>query len=158
MKRVEGTSGVLPIECVNPIKDKWRIRFDEQPADENSITYMEEEFDHKPTMDEVKSVVMDWYNSRINSEILSGYQYKGNVVWLSIENQLNYKSACDLAMQTNGASLPVIFKFGSDEPVYYKFESSKELLDFYLSAMHHIQKTLENGWKLKDTFDWSLYG
>jgi hypothetical protein len=34
-------------------------------------------------------------------------------VWLSTENQFNYKAAFDLATQTGGKSLPVTFKFGS---------------------------------------------
>ena len=33
-------------------------------------------------------------------------------IWLSSENQFNYKVAYDLALQTNGANLPIIFKFG----------------------------------------------
>ena len=36
-------------------------------------------------------------------------------VWLSSENQFNYKAAYDLAVQTGGATLPVTFKFGTDE-------------------------------------------
>jgi len=158
MKRVQGTSGALPIECVNPVKNKWRIRWDEQPDGDNSTTFMEAEFNHKPTADEVKAVVMDWYNSRINSEILSGFKYEGNTVWLSQENQFNYKAAYDFAIQTNGVTLPVTFKFGdSDNPVYRKFESLQELFDFYTAVMSYIQNTLEAGWKKKDGFDFSVY-
>jgi hypothetical protein len=158
MQRVEGTKGALPIECVNPVKNKWRIRWDEQPNGENSATFMEAEFDHRPAIDEIKVIVMDWYNSRINSEILSGFKYEGSTVWLSQENQFNYKSAFDCVIQTNGATLPVTFKFGdSDTPVYRKFESLPELADFYSSFMSHIQKTLENGWRQKDGFDFSVY-
>ena len=39
--------------------------------------------------------------------------------------------AYDLAVQTNGVSLPVTFKFGdNDNPVYYKFTTLEELTDF----------------------------
>lgn len=158
MQRVQGTSGALPIECVNPVKNKWRIRWDEKPDGENSVTFMEAEFDHKPETDEVKAIVMGWYNERINSEILSGFKYEDSTVWLSQENQFNYKAAYDFAMQTNGATLPVTFKFGdSDNPVYRKFESMQELFDFYTAVMSYIQNTLETGWKKKDEFDLSLY-
>jgi hypothetical protein len=158
MRRVQGTSGVLPVECVNPVKNKWRIRWDVQPEGDNSVTYMEAEFDHKPVADEIKSVVMDWYNSKINAEILSGFKYEGNTVWLSQENQFNYKAAYDLAVQTGGASLPVTFKFGdNDKPEYYKFESIDVLSGFYQKTMQHVQNTLEAGWKQKDAFDLSLY-
>jgi hypothetical protein len=159
MRRVEGTKGVALVECVNPVKNKWRVRWDVQPADgENAVTYMEEEFGHKPAGAELKAVITDWYNSRISSEILSGFKYEGNTVWLSQENQLNYKSAYDLAMQTKGETLPVTFKFGdSDNPVYRKFESLQDLFNFYTAFMSHIQNTLEAGWKEKGSFDFSVY-
>jgi hypothetical protein len=159
MMRVQGTKGALPIECVNPVKNKWRIRWDVQPSDgENSVTYMEEEFGHKPTAAEVKAVVMDWYNSVINAEILSGFKYEGSTVWLSQENQFNYKAAYDIAAQLGSLPSPVTFKFGdSDTPVYRTFETLPELADFYISAMSHIQKMLENGWKQKDGFDFNVY-
>ena len=48
-------------------------------------------------------------------------------VWLSTENQYNYKAAYDLAVQTGGETLPVTFKFGSDEqPEYHTFEKLDE--------------------------------
>jgi len=157
MKRTEGTKGALPIECVNPVKNRWRIRWDEKESGDNSISYMEEEFDRVPTIDEIKAVVTDYYNRRIDSEILTGFGYEGNAVRLSRENQFNYKAAYDLAVQTSGASLPVTFKFGDKEPVYRTFETTEELADFYMSALRFIQNTLEAGWKKKDGIDWSLY-
>ena len=80
-------------------------------------------------------------------------------VWLSAENQFNYKSAYDLAVQTAGATLPVTFKFGTDEqPQYRKFTTLDELTDFYSKAMAYIQTTLAEGWKEKDAIDWAAYG
>jgi hypothetical protein len=158
MQRVQGAKGALPVECVNPVKNKWRVRWDEQPDGDNSATWIEAEFDHKPATDEVKAIVIEWYNSRIADEILSGFKYEGSTVWLSQGNQFNYKAAYDLAVQTAGESLPVTFKFGdSDNPVYRKFESLPELFDFYSAVMSYIQDTLAAGWREKDTFDWSLY-
>jgi hypothetical protein len=158
MKRVEGAAGALPMECVNPVKDKWRVRWDEQAAEGNSVTYMEEEFDHKPSIDEIKSVITAYTNEQINAEIISTFKYKGNNVWLSQENQFNYKAAYDLAVQSGGTTLPVTFKFGTDEkPVYYKFTTMKDLSDFYISAMEYVQKSLEKGWKKKDEVDMSKY-
>ena len=79
-------------------------------------------------------------------------------VWLSIENQFNYKAIYDLAIQTNSKNLPVMFKFGTvEKPVYYTFNTIEELNDFYLKSIKFIQQTLENGWKEKDTFDFSPY-
>ena len=85
-------------------------------------------------------------------------QWKNMKVWLSSENQFNYKAAYDLAIQTNGANLPVVFKFGeTNNPVYYKFDDVNELSDFYLSSMKYIQETLAEGWVLKDSIKWEDY-
>ena len=89
---------------------------------------------------------------------MSGFEYEGNLVWLSSENQFNYKAAYDLAVQTDGATLPVKFKFGTDEqPVYRIFDSMADLTEFYTSAMRFIQNTLDAGWQRKDTFCLELY-
>ena len=136
MRRVEGSAGVSLMECTNPVKDKWRIRWDVQEKENGSASYMEEEFGHKPTDEEIRTLVMSWYNSQTDAAILSGFAYNGAPVWLSTENQYNYKAAYDLAVQTGGETLPVTFKFGSDEqPEYHTFEKLDNLKDFYIQAV-----------------------
>ena len=158
MRRIEGTSCAQLIECVNPVRDKWRIRWDVQEKEDGTATYMEAEFPHRPTADEIRQTIVGWYNQQTEEAILSGFDYEGNMVWLSSENQFNYKAAYDLAVQTGGATLPVTFKLGSDEqPVYKVFNSLDELTAFYTAAMHHIQNALEEGWSRKDALDLSLY-
>ena len=79
-------------------------------------------------------------------------------IWLSSENQFNYKAAFDLAVQTQGMNLPSTFKFGTtDEPIYYTFETIEDLQDFYTSAVKYINDTLAEGWKQKDSIDWKAY-
>lgn len=144
MKRVEGTADVKLIECVSPAKNKWRVRWDIQEHEDGSADYMEAEFlNGRPSDEVVKALIMDWYNQKVDETILKGFSYEGVQVWLSRENQFNYKAAYDLAVQTNGATLPVVFKFGTDEtPVYRKFSALEELTDFYTKVMLHIQKRL----------------
>lgn len=158
MRRVEGNAGVRLLECTNPVKDKWRVRWDVQAREDGAASYMEEEFGHKPTGEEIRSTVMAWYNGQTDAAILSGFRYGGVPVWLSQENQFNYKSAYDLAVQTDGGMLPVTFKFGTDtEPQYHTFETLEELTDFYTKAMSHIRAALADGWKKKDAFDLEGY-
>lgn len=58
MKRVTGNRGVLPIECVNPKKDKWRVRFDiQENADSDTAEYFEADFQGKPTPEEIEEAV-----------------------------------------------------------------------------------------------------
>lgn len=160
MKRVEGDIGISLLECVNPRKNKWRVRWDIQPKEdnENIVTYMEEDFDHRPTDEEIKSLVIGWYNKQIYNAILMGMTYNGVQVWLSQENQFNYKAAYDLAVQTGGKTLPVVFKLGTEErPVYRQFATLNELSNFYNQATSHIQNTLAKGWKTKDSIDFTKY-
>ena len=79
-------------------------------------------------------------------------------VWLSTENQFNYKAAYDLAVQTKGKSLPITFKFGSSSnPQYYTFNSLEELTDFYTKVINHVNECLKEGWKKKDSINWEDY-
>lgn len=158
MQRTEGTAGVKLIECVSPARNKWRVRWDVQEHEDGSADYMEAEFAHKPTDEEIKAAVIGWYNQQTDQTILSGFEYEGSMVWLSAENQFNYKAAYDLAVQSNGTTLPVKFKFGTDDaPVYRVFDQLADLTDFYTKAMRHIQNTLDAGWQKKDAFSLAQY-
>jgi hypothetical protein len=162
MKQSEGNSGIELIQCINPRQNKWCIRWNVQSKNDannkDAVTFLEYEFNHKPELDEIKSIILDWYNEKIDQEILSGMVYDNAVVWLSSENQFNYKAAYDLAIQKNGATLPVTFKFGTtDKPVYKQFNSISQLEDFYIKSVSYINQTLFNGWVEKDNIDWSKY-
>lgn len=145
----------------------YAIRWDMQPVievDENGKkkfvgkSYYEQQFIGKPTIEKVKEIVLSGINAVIDEKILSGFVWNGMEVWLSSENQFNYKAAYDLAVQTNGANLPVRFKFGTTEkPVYYTFNTVEELSNFYMSAMSYINACLEEGWAKKDAINWSEY-
>lgn len=119
--------------------------------------------EYKPSFEEIKEMVLGAVNAEVDRTILTGFVWtdgEGNEypVWLSTENQFNYKSAFDLAVQTGGAMLPVTFKFGTvDEPVYHEFTTLEELQDFYIRAIQFIQATYQAGWAEKDSIDWSDY-
>lgn len=167
-KRIHGGIDTKVMECINPRLQKWLIRWDiqstteidEETGKERIIgkNYQEKLVLHKPTMAEVKEIVLAGMNAKIDERILSGFVWNGMGVWLSSENQFNYKAAYDLAVQTQGMNLPVTFKFGTtEEPVYYEFTSVDELTLFYVGAMKYIDTTLNDGWKEKDAVDWSAY-
>lgn len=89
----------------------------------------------------------------INSCLWNGYN-----IYLSKENQMNYKNAFDLAMATDGENLPVTFKFKKgNASVYYTFDTVNELKDFYVAMSNHISNCLKAGWEEKDKFDRNDY-
>lgn len=167
---VHGDKNIKMVECVNSHKDIWRIRWDVQFDDSqdienlnpNLVTYQEVEFNHKPELYEIKDTIETWINNKTNDIILTGFTWVQNgmayPVWLSDENQRNYKSACDLASQTKGSILPVKFKFGDvDNKLYYTFTTTEELRNFNKQIFLFIQMTIENGWIEKDNFDYNPY-
>lgn len=121
-------------------------------------TWQEHTFNHIPTLSEIKNVIIDFYNIEIDKKIVSGLTWNDMQIWLSTENQFNYKAAYDLAVQTNGLNLPVTFKFGNNEmPIYYEFSTIEELSNFYITSLTYIQNTLKEGWIKKDTINWEIY-
>ena len=157
-RKAAGGAGVKLLERTSPARDKWRVRWDVTPDGSGNATWMEAELEHRPTAGKIRMLICGWINERTEEKIRTGFEYGGHPVWLSTENQANYKAAHDLAVQTGGKSLPVTFKFGTDEEPFYKtFETVEELTDFYTKALGHVQECLEEGWRKKDAIDWSLY-
>lgn len=107
----------------------------------------------KPTRATVKADIEALVNGITDERILSGFVWRDNPVWLSSENQFNFKCAYDLAYQTGGASLPARYKLGEDEkgdPVYFDFKDLETFSDFYLGCIAWIQKCINDGWEAKD--------
>lgn len=147
---------------------RWKIHFGFEPyyeVDEEGNktetqlgTWMETLVPFKPSLEQLKKLILDAINKEVDEKILSGFVWKDMPVWLSTENQFNYKAAYDLAVMSQGQSLPVMFKFGTTEnPVYYHFSTLEDISDFYVSAMAYINTTLAEGWQKKDAIDWSVY-
>lgn len=154
-----GSTPVLPIECVSPRKNKWKVRWDITEKEDGAAEWTECDFAHKPTADEIRQAITDHINTAADKAILTGFTYEGAPVWLSQDNQRNYLSALTLAMQTQGATLPVTFKFGTDtEPVYRTFAAMSDLAAFCAAMAAHIQSVLSSAWSAKDAIDLSVFG
>lgn len=124
----------------------------------NVGTWYEAMIKPKPSYHKLKTFILDTINKDIDNKILSGFVWRNMPIWLSTENQFNYKAAYDLAVQTNGANLPIVFKFGdTNKPIYYEFKTIEDLTDFYIQAVNYINQTLAEGWVKKDSIDWSEY-
>lgn len=137
-------------------RNKWELFYGfgkDNPNDESGYNWRQK-FKQKPSLADIRTIIKETINNETDRKILEGFVWKGMPVWLSTENQFNYKAAYDLAVQTNGATLPVRFKFGTDvAPVYYTFKSLEDFADFYAQAMVHINTVLNEGWAEKDLAD-----
>lgn len=132
--------------------------YNENGTKSNVGTWCEHIFKNKPSFNQIKDYILQTLNDEIDDLIISGFMWKDMPVWLSTENQFNYKAAYDLAVQTKGKSLPITFKFGSSSnPQYYTFNSLEELTDFYTKVINHVNECLKEGWKKKDSINWEDY-
>ena len=118
-------------------------------------------FDHKPTVQEIRDVIIAQINANTDEKILTGFVWQDKKVWLSTENKFNFKAAYDLAVQTGGVTLPVKFKLGEDSsglPIYHTFTELSEFTDFYTKAIAYVNQTLNEGWVEKDSIDLTCFG
>ncbi len=117
-------------------------------------------FNHRPSMDEIREVIKNFINANTDEAILTGFSWNGKPVWLSTENQINFKTAYDMAVLTEGATLPKKFKLGEDEqgePVYHTFTKIEPFTDFIQKSSAYINATLNEGWQEKDNVDYSKF-
>ena len=106
-----------------------------------------------PTVADACAAAMDAINAKTDEKILSGFVWREKNVWLSGENQFNFKAAYDLAAMSQGATLPVTFKLGEaadGTPVYHEFTDMAEFTDFFTRAIAYINQCLVEGWAEKD--------
>lgn len=119
-------------------------------SDESGYCWSKD-YGYKPIESELKEDIVEHINKLTDAKILTGFTYEGSLVYLSAENQFNYKAAFDLCMLTDGSNLPVTFKFEQeDAPKYRQFNTKEELREFYLLAVSFVSKTLAEGWAEKD--------
>lgn len=138
-------------------RNKWELIYGYGTDGELGWTYRQR-FTLKPTREEIKEIIISQINCNVEERILCGLRWKDMMIWLSTENQFNYKAAYDLAVQTNGESLPVKFKFGTDkDPIYYTFTELSDLQEFYMTSLSFIQNVLNEGWQEKDSLDLSVF-
>jgi hypothetical protein len=156
-----GSKNPKLVEIYNPIKQLYKVRFDIVEG-ENFSTYQEENFVGKPTIDMIRDTIYSYYNLLAKNEIQTGFKYGGtgeeSTVWLSTENQFNYKAAYDLAVQTNGFTLPYTIIGGLyDNPNKITFTTLSDFKVFYVAMMNFINTTLEEYRYKKESVDFEKY-
>lgn len=111
-----------------------------------------------PSFEQIKAAILQDIDDTVKTQIIEDMVWNGHNVWLSLENQSNYKNALDIATRTDGSNLPYKVRFGSvDAPEYHEFETVSELEGFWCDCSNHIVSKLNAGWALKDSIDWDKY-
>lgn len=151
-------------------------------VDEENATWLEIYLYKKQisqiTLADVKAAIIADIDAQTDGKILEGYEWTilhgdetkakkdrriGETikVWLSRENQDNFKEAHRLACLDATKVIPIKFKINEDEDkkaIYETFKTFDELNQFYLGAFAYIkQSCLDAGWVEKDSIDFSPY-
>lgn len=146
-KNLSKNINLSPLVCIDEKRDVWKLRWNIQ-----SDSFEEIEIRHKPTLDEIKEIIYDWYNSEIEDRIVNGFRWKGIPVCLNRDNQHNYSLFIEAGLA------PIELKLGtSDSPVFYTFKILDELKEFREAYTKHIRTCLQTGWVKKNNIDWNKY-
>ena len=140
-------------------RKRWEVFYGFGKDGDTGYNYRQT-LEYKPTVNEVKQLIIDTIDANTDEKILNGFVWNGIQVYLSAEKQFDFKAVFDLNTQKNGAFLPVKFKLGEDaegNAVYHTFTDMEELTDFYTSAVAYINQCLNEGWAEKDNLDMKPY-
>ena len=129
-------------------RSKWILFYGLGKDEENSENGWEyrHTFDHKPTLSEVKELVVSAINTATEEKIINGFVWNGKAVYLSPENQLNF-SAIE---RSEKIPYPLILKINEQEdgtPIYHTFENADDFIAFSQAACAYVIKTVQEGWK-----------
>jgi hypothetical protein len=114
-------------------------------------------FDHKPTWDEVKAVLIETINAQTKEKILNGFTWNDMKVWLSEDNQRNFMMISDFGDD----SFPLQVKINEESdgtPIYHTFANAAEFNEFSQQASQYVIETWIAGWNEKDQLDAATFG
>lgn len=123
------------------------------------------------TLQTVKNAIIADIDARTVERITSGYEWtvlhgddtgKTVKVWLSKENQTNFKAKYDRAIaKPYSVTWPMTYKISENDEtkaaVYEHFSDIDELEQFVLGGQDYIEAQYSAGWIEKDNIDWTPY-
>ena len=116
-------------------------------------------FNHKPTLEEIKSAIV----ATIESESARTLRY--GLVWNDKPVEYTEERKSDLtgilvALQGGLMQLPITLNLGTNadcSPVFYEFTDSEKLSSLAVALSSHKISVCESEWKEKYSVDWSIY-
>jgi len=141
----------IPDGAVQLTDDEWAALLDGQAAGKRIVAGA----DGKPVLDDpaapARDTLLDTLRQRIDAAtdqaILTGFEYQGTGFKLSLENQMNFKTECELR---DSLTYPHRIKAIGG---YYDLATAEEYRLFYLAGIAFIRTKIEAGWTRKDALD-----
>lgn len=157
MEKIYGTKQRQ--DClVHTGRSKWMLFYGfgkDEEASENGWEYRHT-FDHKPTLSEVKELIILAINTTTQEKIVNGFIWKEKPIYLSTENQLNFAAI----ERSANIPFPLTLKINEQEggtPIYHIFKDAEEFTAFYNAVSLYLIETVQAGWREKDSIDWTVF-
>lgn len=156
MDTQENRNNEVRLEVYDPMRMEYILKWDMDNEDLSRIN--RRVFKSKPTVEESRKIVEDYYNEECEKELKTGLVYDGHPVYLSEHNQLNYNTIYTLRSRLTTNFTPIKIKLGTEnEPVYYTFNTAEEFKAFYKECGDHIINTLDKYWSIKESLNWDTF-
>ena len=156
MKAIEiSCSEVLaPIECINPRRDRWAVRWNHRRDEERGWLAVEMITDHRPTADEIRDAVAEYYDAQTQNRIVNTFFWNGRKVRLTDTAQRNFLFAVYSLDKTGEIDrAPFIGLLEGDTDA----AAADELGDMVAAMWTHIKECRAAGIEAKNAVDYSQY-
>lgn len=154
-KKISCSENIEALECINPRRDRWAVRWDHhQDADGNWFVY-ESRFDHRPTIDEIRAIIGATIDAETQDKIVNGFTWNGKPVRLTDTTQRNFLFAVyEIDKTGNVDRAPFVGLLEADTDA----AAADELGEIVVAMWRHIKTTRAEGIARKEAVDYSLYG
>lgn len=142
-------------------KNKWEVfyGFGKDTEDSDHGWNWRERFNHRPTLDEIKGMIIQVIESESAQRLRYGLEWNGLPVEYTEERKSDLTGML-VAMQAGIMPLPVTLNLGSypdGSPVFYEFTKAEEVIGVAAAISNHKIATCNSEWKEKSSVDWSVY-
>lgn len=145
---------LAPIECVNPRRDRWAVRWNHRYDEERGWLAVEMIADGRPTIDEIREAITEYYDTQTQSRIVNTFFWKGRKVRLTDTAQRNFLFAVYSLDRTGEIDrAPFIGLLEADTDA----AAADELGDMVAAMWTHIKECRAAGIEAKNAVDYSAY-
>lgn len=152
------TGKITEFKTINYVNNKYVISWGLEQINDDTYRWKYFIMNTKPSVDEIKATIETYINDNTKHIIETSFYWNNMNIYLSLENQIDYKLLFDITMIKEGSNLPEKLKFKiNGEKIYYDIDTIDEFKDFMISMNNHIRVCLDKGNNLKDSINYEEY-
>lgn len=151
---IKCSEDIMPIECVNPRRNIWAVRWNLHPDENNEWSALEALSLGRPSIDTIRSSISDFIDSITQDRIVNGFVWNDIPIKLTDAAQRNFLFALFHLNHTgivDRESYGDLLVSDSDE------EAAIELRDMVASMWQHIKECRADGILRKNQVDYTRF-